>query len=131
MSTASENYRTADRNVQQFYHNYAFQNCMQSRFYIYDCGLYAASSNAMQLMQQQSTFQNYTLGHFDKNLVEFITSDFWGPLMTTLPSSLYYDFAGWLIWSVFRYYEPLILQRDKFKVRRTYWTGQPKQRRNL
>jgi hypothetical protein len=131
MSKRSENFKNADSATRQAYYNYTRKNNQQTRFYAANVGITFATSRPMDIMASNRMYQLLNLPNYEPNNVVCITSNFLGPDSTGPPRSYYgYDIVVDTP-DLYNFYDGFIPVRDKFKIRKTYWTGTPRTRMNL
>ena len=131
MSRRSVYFEECSNEIKSAYHNYVIKNCNQTQFYAYNIGYYFARSRGMDIAEANRQGQIAAGIEVNKDFVLQITSNLLGPELTGAFRSLggfdyVLDTPG-----LYKYYEGFTPTRDKFNVRRTYWTGTPKRRKNL
>lgn len=131
MSFRSSLYRSLDNKTLSCLHNYFLQNNTQAMIFDYNTGMYYARTQPQDINIYNKVYQEYFTSEYKPDNLAFATDSFTGPVVTGLPGSSYYFFAVIKPWEIYRYYSGFNPPRDKYNVRRSYWTGKPRKRLNL
>lgn len=130
MSTYSDAWRDTPPATRDFYHNFHRYTGM-ARYPDFDFGPnWTKRSGAPWNAYNNWTWQTADTGSFNPAIVIFVEDWIFGYLDPTIPGDAFnfYNYTDTirhvLDWA-FDY------PRDKQNVRRTYWTGKPRRRRNL
>jgi len=141
MSTYSEAWEQTDREIQDFYVNFALNNLgflghYEDQYdpdfggYFFIGGLSGLGWRGWHVFQHNLSGQLFSFGSFDRNRVLFSEQDFIGEI-DIFPWFNIFFFEGWPIQFEDVPAEALNYPRLKYNVRKSYWTGTPRRRRNL
>jgi hypothetical protein len=141
LSAKSEAWHTMDPKIREFYVSFAQLNTFycnpfgwnplyEQKYHFFGFGVGFIGSNGYNIATSQWTSQLWNLGSFEKNSILWSKTNIFHEVTLGPMTDMFWQTAPPNQWSDVTYWGENY-PREKYRIRKSYWTGVPRRRRNL